>query len=189
MSSVEAQHAQLLVQLAQRGLLDRLAGIDPAARQRPLPAMRAQARRALGEQERRLARRVGFDHDDGDGGALQPAGIGAAAQLEAAQAIGDGARARRRRSGKTSRRGGLVKVQTTAGGTLRQMRLPRAPSRCRRSRKARGMGGFGPVGELHQRRRRAAAPRRRRATMPFTTSVGSDSSGRLDTTAAIGAMP
>ena len=90
MSSRRGQHAQLLVQLAQRRLLDRLAGIDPAARQRPLPAMGAQLRRALGEQEGRLARHVGLDHDDRDGGALQAAGIDAPAQLEAAEAIGDG---------------------------------------------------------------------------------------------------
>jgi hypothetical protein len=53
------EHAQLLVQLAQRGVPDGLAGIDPAARQCPLAAMGAQLGRALGQQERppRPARR------------------------------------------------------------------------------------------------------------------------------------
>ena len=93
--------------------------------------------------------RVAFDNNDGDGGALQPAGIGAAAQLEAAQVIGDGA-AQRVVESKRRHAAGLVKVQTTAGGTLRQMRLPCAPARCRRSRNGARHGRLGPVGELHQ---------------------------------------
>ena len=88
-SSDRCQHAQLLVHLAQRRLLDGLAGIDAAAGQRPLPAMGAQARRALGQQERRLAAGVGLDHGDGDGGVFQAAGIGPATNLEAAEAVRD----------------------------------------------------------------------------------------------------
>ena len=70
---------------------------------------------------------------------------------------------------------GLVKVQTTAGGTLRQMRLPCAPSRCRRSRKARGIGRRRAVGELHQRRAPRGSASNTPSTMPFTTPAGSDS--------------
>ena len=106
--------------------------------------MRAQLRRALGEQEGRLARHVGFDHDDRDGGALQAAGVDAAAQLEAAEAVGDGGTQSVVEAEGGHAAAGLLKVQTTAGGTLRQMRLPCTPSSCRRSRKARGTGGVGP---------------------------------------------
>src|SRR5256885_15154515 len=125
-------------------LLDRLAGLAAAAGERPLPAVGAQARRALGQQERRLAARVGLDDGDGYGGMLEAAGIGLAANIEAAEAFDDRAPQGLIETEFAHAAAGLVKVQTTAGGTLRQMRVPLTACRCRRSRRPRGTGGAGP---------------------------------------------
>src|SRR5258707_248901 len=106
--------------------------------------MGAQARRALGQQECRLATCVCLNDGNRDSSVLEAAGIGPAPDLEAAEA----ARNRCPQSLVETKPGhaaaGLVKDQTTAGGTLRQMRRPLAACRCRRSRKARGTGGAGP---------------------------------------------
>ena len=77
------------MKFAQRRLLDRLTGIDSSARQRELAAMGAQFGRTTGQQEGRLARGVALDHDNGDGSVLQAAGIGKAANFEAAETLDD----------------------------------------------------------------------------------------------------
>ena len=64
--------------------------------------------------------------------------------VEAAEAVGDGGTQSIVEAEGGHAASGLLKVHTTAGGTLRQMRLPCVPSSCRRSRKARGTGGVGP---------------------------------------------
>src|SRR5690348_11740422 len=103
--------------------------------------MGAQLRRALGQQERRLARRVALEHRDGNRGMAQAAGIALAPHLEAVEMTRDlGAQ----RLAELELRHGLRKVQTTAGGTLRQMRRPWSAASRRRSRNALGTGGAGP---------------------------------------------
>jgi hypothetical protein len=90
----------LLGQFAQRGRGRRLAGIDAPARQRPLAAMRTQARDAAGKDERGFARAVrGVGERDRDGGVLQVA-------------CGRARRARRPRSG---RRRGVGRVVEQEG--------------------------------------------------------------------------
>ncbi len=54
------------MQFAQRRLDDGFAGVDPAARQRPLPTMGAQPGRAPGQQEGSLPGGIGFGDRDGD---------------------------------------------------------------------------------------------------------------------------
>jgi hypothetical protein len=84
--------AELLVQLAQGRGFRRLAGVDAAARQRPLARVGAQPRRAPGEQEARAALVVGHEHE---GDRRQPAAVGGdGAALEAEQ-VRAGARPQR----------------------------------------------------------------------------------------------
>ena len=90
--------------------------------------MGAQLGRALRKQERGLTRRIGLDDDDGDGRALQAAGIDAAAQVEAPEMRRDPGAQRLIERIPGHAPTGLRKVQTTAGGMLRQMRGPRVPT-------------------------------------------------------------
>jgi hypothetical protein len=65
-------HAQLLLQLAQGGFLQGLAGVAASAGQGPLPRVGAHLGRAAGQQERGLAGAVvGLDQGERHGGALQ----------------------------------------------------------------------------------------------------------------------
>ena len=76
--------------------------------------------------------------------ALEAAGLDAAPQIETAEIFGDGGAQGVVKAERCHAAGGLLKVQTTAGGTLRQMRWPRAATRRRFWRRPRGTGGVGP---------------------------------------------
>jgi hypothetical protein len=77
-----------------------------------------------------------------NGGMAQAAGIAAPANLEAVEmSLDPGAQ---RVVEPEAGHDGLLNVHTTAGGTLRQMRRPRAATRWRFSRRPRGTGGVGP---------------------------------------------
>ena len=137
-------NAQFLLQFAQGGLFHGFAGIEPPSRQGPLPAVGAQPRGAFGQQEGGLARHVGFDHDDGHGRAFEISAVGGEAPVETIEPTTD-LRPQRRIEGERSHAAkGFLKVQTTAGGTLRQMRWLGVQTICSACRRARGIGGRGP---------------------------------------------
>jgi hypothetical protein len=139
------------VQLAQR----RLFSVSPGStgrRQRPLPAMGAQPGRAPGEQERRFAGSLAFDHDAGHGGVLQPTRIGTATKIEAAEMFRDRGPQRVVELERLHAADGRLKVQSTAGGTLRQMRRPWTPTSRRLWRSARGNRRRRAIGKLDERR-------------------------------------
>jgi hypothetical protein len=65
-------NAEFFVQLTQRGLRLRLAGVAAPARQRPLGGVRTQGRGAAGQQKRRATACLGFRQRDGYRRAFKP---------------------------------------------------------------------------------------------------------------------
>jgi hypothetical protein len=99
---VAAGEIDLLRELAKGRRLGGLAGVDAAARQRPLPAVSAQLRHASGQEQARAAVLVRHEHDGHRGRA--PALQRRAATLEAGEVR---ARPREQRVVEGAQRGGV----------------------------------------------------------------------------------